>query len=89
MATATQADFSVPLGAWTELTATITGAVSTACMVQNITRVPVQVVFGGGSAPTSGTSGIRLGYLDSMSGTAAKIWVFASAPGAALSTTLT
>lgn len=41
MATATQADYAVTT-AWTDLAATITGAVSTACVIQNLSDAPVQ-----------------------------------------------
>ena len=88
MATATQADYPVTEN-WTDLAATITGAVSTACLLQNIGSTPVSVVWGGSSAPAAGTSGQKLAEYDSSAGTAAKIWVKALGAKGLVSTTLT
>lgn len=87
MATATQADYAVTT-AWTDLAATITGAASVACLIQNLSDAPVQIVWGGASAPATTHSGVTLNKWDSMAGTAAKIWVRAP-NGATVSTTLT
>ena len=73
MATATQNDYSVT-GSWTNLVATIGAAASVDCVIQNVSTDPVQVVFGGASAPT-GKTGIVLANIDSVQGNAAQIWV--------------
>lgn len=87
MPTATQADYAVTT-TWTDLAATITGAVSVACLIQNLTDAPVQIVWGGAAAPAVTHSGVTLNKFDSMAGTAAKIWVRAP-NGGLVSTTLT
>lgn len=88
MATATQNDFAAT-EAWTELTGTITGAVSTACLVQNVNANPICIFWGGSSAPASTTIGTVLKTYDSMAGTAAKIWVRALGGPGLVSTVLT
>lgn len=72
MATATQADFAVS-GAWADVVATLTAAASVDAVYQNVGVDVVQVFFGGGSAPTSGT-GILLYTGDSVQGNAANVW---------------
>ena len=72
MATASQADFPVT-GTWADVVATVTAAASVDAVYQNVGNDVVQVFFGGGSAPTSG-SGIYLYQGDSVQGNAANVW---------------
>lgn len=72
MATASGADFPVD-GDWADVVATITAAASADAVYQNVGAQEVQVFFGGGSAPTSGT-GIVLYQGDSVQGNAANVW---------------
>lgn len=88
MATATQADFAVT-ESWVELTATITGAVSTACLVQNVNANPVCVFWSASTAPTATAIGTVLKTYDSMAGTAAKIYVRSLGGPGTVSTVLT
>jgi hypothetical protein len=73
---ASQNDYAVT-SAWADIGATIAGVISTPVLLQNIGFDDVKVVFGGASAPT-GKSGINLNTDDSISGTAAKVWVKSS-----------
>lgn len=73
MATAHLADYTVTQ-VWTNLAATVTGAASVEALFQNIGSTPVQIAFGGASAPTT-SSGIMLGTMDSVQGNAAQVWV--------------
>lgn len=73
MATATLGNLAVS-GDWKDVTATYAGAANVTVLIQNLDDDYVDVVFGGGSAPT-GKSGVRLDTLDGVKGSAANIWV--------------
>lgn len=83
MVTATQTNFAVS-SAWSELTATVTAAVSSEARIQNRGPGSVQVFFGGASAPAADASGFKLENGETATGNAAKIWV-RSASGSTVS----
>lgn len=85
MATAGQSDFQCT-GSWADIGATIAAVISTDTVIQCLDLGGVQVVFGGGTAPT-GKSGVILSHLDSMQGNAANIWVRALDGSGAVSVT--
>lgn len=86
MATASQADFQCT-GTWQDVVATITAAASVDAVYQCADVGGIQVVFGGGTAPTT-ANGIFLAYLDSVQGNAANVWARALDGNGALTVTV-
>lgn len=71
---------------WTNLVAGNAALNNVPVLLQNKSscRAPIQVFFGGASAPTTNGAGVILNYLDSVDGTAAQIWVRSDGPSADL-----
>ncbi len=75
-------------GAWTDIVATRASAASVPVLVQNVGAGPIFLAWGGGSAPGVTVSGVLLNPTDSMSGTAANIWVKSGAVQGAVAVTV-
>lgn len=87
MATTTLDD--IVLGeAWFDVTAAVPALVDAVAVYQNVSTSLVAVVFGGASEPT-GKSGTVLSQLDSVAGTAAKVWARGLGGNAKLSVQVT
>lgn len=88
MATASQVDFAAT-GTWQDIVATIAAVANAAVIIQNKGNGVVQVFFSAAAAPSDDEQGIFLGPLDSVQGTAAKVYVRASGGGDAVGVMLT
>ena len=72
---ASKSNITAATNVWTDLVAEDSSLASTNVVLQNQKRVDVRVFVGGGSAPSSTTSGIILSPMQTITVNDANIWV--------------